>query len=164
MRANRTVHALTGAVVIGLIVLGMAVGVGTREARRGGYLLFANYEQADGLSVGSPVYLAGVKVGAVEHMTLNPKTLKPRVALRVADHVRVPEESAAMIMSDGVLGGKYVKIEPGSGDAMMAKGSDFDLVQDSVIVETLLERIVRSAEAARKPKTKDGAGDGPKPQ
>ena len=56
-----------------------------------------------------------------------------------------------MIVSDGVLGGKSVKIEPGTGEEMMAQGSEFELVQDAVIVESLLERIVAAAAAARRP-------------
>jgi len=58
-----------------------------------------------------------------------------------------------MIMSDGILGAKFIKIEPGLGNQMMPEGSDFELVQDSIIIEVLLERIVQSAEAARKPKS-----------
>lgn len=150
MKENQTLYALTGALAVGLIAIGMALGLGGSEDNRAGYLLYATFEQADGLSAGSPVYLAGVKVGAVEKMTLNAKTLKPRVAVRIREKTRIPEESAAMIMSDGVLGGKYIKIEPGSGDEMMSKGSTFELVQDSIIVEDLLERIVEGAEAARK--------------
>lgn len=149
MRENRTVLALTGAFVIALILLGMAVGLAGGESARRGYLLHAIYDQADGLAVGAPVYLAGVQVGAVERMSLDPQRFKAHVALRIGDTVDVPEESAAMILSDGVLGGKFVKIEPGSGEDMMAKGDEFELVQDAVIVESLLERIVKSAAARR---------------
>ncbi len=149
MRENRTVLALTGALAIALILLGMVVGLAAGEGARSGYLLHATYDQADGLAVGAPVYLAGVRVGAVERMSLDPERLRARVTLRIEDTVGVPEESAAMIVSDGVLGGKSVKIEPGSGEDTMAKGSAFELVQDAVIVESLLERIVEAAAARR---------------
>lgn len=150
MKENRTVHALTGGVTIALILLGMAFGLSGGEAARQGYLLHATYDQADGLGVGAPVYLAGVRVGAVERMSLDSQQFKARVAFRIDNAVAIPEESAAMIVSDGVLGGKFVKIEPGSGDDIMAKGSEFELVQDAIIVESLLERIVQSAAAARR--------------
>ena len=150
MRENRTVLALTGALAIALILLGMVFGLAAGDGARRGYLLHATYDQADGLAVGAPVYLAGVRVGAVERMSLDPQRLRARVALRIDETVGVPEESAAMIVSDGVLGGKSVKIEPGSGEDMMARGSEFELVQDAVIVESLLERIVEAAAAARR--------------
>ena len=150
MRENRTVLALTGAFAIGLILAGMAYGLSRGDGGRDGYLLYATYDQADGLVAGAPVYLAGVHVGAVERLRLDPQRFKAQVALRIDEGVGVPEESAAMIVSDGVLGGKFVKIEPGSGEDMMAKGSEFELVQDAVIVESLLERIVQAAAAARR--------------
>ncbi|MCY3829410.1 MAG: MlaD family protein [Rhodospirillaceae bacterium] len=149
MRENRTVLALTGAFAIALVLLGMVFGLAAGDGARRGYLLHATYDQADGLAVGAPVFLAGVRVGAVERMSLDPRRLRARVALRIDEAVGVPEESAAMIVSDGVLGGKSVKIEPGSGEDMMAKGSEFELVQDAVIVESLLERIVEAAAARR---------------
>ena len=150
MKENRTVHALTGGASIALILLGMAFGLSGGGAARHGYLLHATYDQADGLGVGAPVYLAGVRVGAVERMSFDSQQFKARVAFRIDNAVAIPEESAAMIVSDGVLGGKFVKIEPGSGDDIMAKGSEFELVQDAIIVESLLERIVQSAAAARR--------------
>jgi len=153
MKENRIIFALTGALKILLLVRVVVLGLRSKDTGLDGYLLYATFEQADGLSVGSPVYLSGVKVGIVEQITLNPKALKPRLAIRIASKVGVPEESAAMIMSDGVLGAKFIKIEPGSGNHMMPEGSDFELVQDSIIIEMLLERIVQSAEAARKPKS-----------
>ena len=150
MRENRTVLALTGALAIALILLGMVFGLAAGEGGSRGYLLHATYDQADGLAAGAPVYLAGVRVGSVERMSLDPQRFRARVAFRIDDAVGVPEESAAMIVSDGVLGGKFVKIEPGTGEDMMAKGSEFELVQDAVIVENLLERIVGAAAAARR--------------
>ena len=150
MRENRTVLALIGALAIAAILSGMIFGLSGGEGARRGYLLHATYDQADGLTVGAPVTLAGVRVGAVERMTLDLQRFKARVALRIEEAVPLPEESAALIVSDGVLGGKFVRVEPGSGDEMMAKGSEFELVQDAVIVESLLERIVRAA-AARRP-------------
>jgi len=153
VKENSTIFALMGALTILLVVLVVVLGLRSKHTGLDGYLLYATFEQADGLSVGSPVYLSGVKVGVVEQITLNPKALKPRLAIRIAPKVGVPEESAAMIMSDGILGAKFIKIEPGLGNQMMPEGSDFELVQDSIIIEVLLERIVQSAEAARKPKS-----------
>ncbi len=150
MRENRTLHALTGALAIALILFGMAVGLSGGEAARPGYLIHASFQQADGLEAGAPVHLAGVKIGTVERMTLDPANFRARVALRIDPAIAIPEESAALIVSDGVLGGKRIKIEPGSGDDTMANGSEFDLVQDAVIVEDLLQRIVQAAAAARR--------------
>lgn len=138
---------VVGAVVCGLIALLIAGGAsGGFAAASSGYTLTARYDQADGLAVGNAVYLAGVEVGKVSAMRLNPKTLKPIVQFRFESSVRIPRDSAAMILSDGVLGGKFVKIEPGVETEYLKPGDAFEFVQDSVIVEELLEKIVNAAD------------------
>ena len=93
--------------------------------------------------------LAGLKVGAVAALRLDPATLKPSVILTIRRDVKLPADSAALILSDGVLGGKFVRVDPGSDEKMLAPGQRFGFQQDSVIVERLLEKIVRAAEARR---------------
>ena len=77
------------------------------------------------------------------------KTLQPVVRFRIDTTINLPVDSAAYVMSDGLLGSKFVKLEPGLEDGFMKDGAWFDMVQNSVIVENLLERIVRAAEARR---------------
>lgn len=138
---------VVGAIVCVVIVALVALGVSGGFASAGsGFTLVARYDQADGLAVGSPVHLAGVEVGKVSAMRLDPKTLKPVVEFRFGEGVRIPRDSAAMILSDGVLGGKYVKIEPGVETEYLGQGDSFEFVQDSVIVEQLLEKIVNAAD------------------
>lgn len=140
-------EVVVGAVVCALIVLLVAGGMaGGLAAASSGYTLTAKYDQADGLAVGNAVQLAGVEVGKVSAMRLEPKTLKPIVSFRFTSDVKIPRDSAAMILSDGVLGGKFVKIEPGVETTYFKDGDRFEFVQDSVIVENLLEKIVDAAD------------------
>ncbi len=138
---------VVGAIVCAVIALLIAGGVsGSFSAGSSGYTLSARYDQADGLSVGNPVFLAGVEVGKVSAMRLDSETLRPMVEFRFAETVRIPPDSAAMILSDGVLGDKFVKIEPGVETEYMKPGDRFEFVQDSVIVEELLAKIVNAAD------------------
>jgi phospholipid/cholesterol/gamma-HCH transport system substrate-binding protein len=140
-------EVVVGAVVCAVILLLVAGGMaGGLAAARSGYTLTAKYDQADGLAVGNPVLLAGVEVGKVSAMRLDPKTLKPIVSMRFTSPVKIPRDSAAMILSDGVLGGKFIKIEPGVEDEYFKPGDRFEFIQDSVIVENLLEKIVSAAD------------------
>lgn len=128
-------------------------------ANRGDYQLKATFDQVDGLAVGAPVQLAGIKIGEVTRMTLDPKTYRPTVTFGIRGSVRLPEDSGALVMSDGLLGGKFVRIEPGSESSFMKPGDRFQFVQDSVIVELLLERIVQGAEARRRAALKERSAD-----
>lgn len=145
--SRRLLEIVVGAAVCAVVVLLIATGfAGGMFGGAEGYTLRARYDQADGLSVGNPVYLAGVEIGKVSEMTLASGTLKPLVTFRIAEGVRVPRDSAAMIMSDGVLGDKFVKIEPGIEQEYLQEGDRFEFIQDSVIVENLLEKIVSAAD------------------
>lgn len=149
---SRTVrHMLVGAGVwlaVGLVAYYAFASGGL--ARRGDFQVSAVFDQVDGLSAGAPVYLAGIKIGEVTRMEVNAKTFRPTVTFGIRAGVRLPTDSGVLIMSDGLLGGKFVRIEPGSDDTYMKTGDRFQFIQDAVVVEQLLERIVVTAEARRR--------------
>ena len=142
------------AVMLAAAVALWAASAGGRGAHASnGYSLSARFDQVDGLVVGSPVYLAGIQIGSVLRIELAPGSLKPTVTLAMRRGIAIPKDSAALIMSDGVLGGKFLRIEPGSETEAMKPGDRFGLVQDSVIIEQILQKIVQGAEARRRGET-----------
>lgn len=149
-RGRERRQILVGIATLALIALiaVYAAGAGGFANDRGGYILSAEFRQVDGLRVGSPVLLAGTEVGRVSRLTLSAR-LRPRIEMTIRADVRIPADSAALVLSDGLLGGKYLKIEPGAEDRYMAEGDSFDFVQNAVIVEQILARIVRDAERRR---------------
>jgi len=145
-------QTLVGAAMIAVLVLGLwLVSVGGKAARSGDEMvLTARFDQVDGLTVSSAVYLAGIRVGAVQRIALDPGSLKPLVTISVARRVAVPADSALTVMSDGLLGGKYLRIEPGADETPLKSGAAFEYVQSAVVLEQILEKIVVGAEARRK--------------
>ncbi len=139
-----------GVILVVAALVGWASGGGKR-ATADGYTLSATFEQVDGITVGSPVQLAGVQIGRVAALRLNPKSLKPVLTLAIRHKIGLPVDSAAMILSDGVLGGKFIRIEPGAEDEMMAPGGAFEFSQSAVIIEHVLERVVNIAEERLRP-------------
>lgn len=96
------------------------------------YQLSAVFGRVDGVTSGSEVRISGVKVGAVSDSVLDPKTFEARVHLLVARNVEIPEDSVAKVVSDGILGGAHVSIEPGGSDVMLAEGDTITITQGSV--------------------------------
>ncbi len=96
------------------------------------YDLSAVFGRVDGVTPGSEVRISGVKVGAVSNSVLDPKTFEARVHLSVANNVEIPEDSIAKVVSDGILGGAHVSIEPGGSDVMLAAGDTITITQGSV--------------------------------
>jgi phospholipid/cholesterol/gamma-HCH transport system substrate-binding protein len=151
-------ETLIGALAMAIVALALwGASAGGKAARGGdGYVVTARFDQVDGLTVGSPVYLAGIRVGSIEKIELAPGTLKAEVTMSIRRGINLPADSAALVMSDGVLGSKFMRIEAGSAVEVMKPGDRFEIVQDSVIVEQILQKIVQGAELRRR-------GEEPKP-
>lgn len=96
------------------------------------YALNAVFGRIDGVTAGSEVRISGVKVGAVSDSGLDPKTFEARVKLLVAKGVEVPDDSVAKVVSDGILGGAHIAIEPGASETMFAEGDTISITQGSV--------------------------------
>ena len=78
------------------------------------YTLIAKFDNIGGLKVRAPVRSAGVTVGRVASITLDPKTYQGVVRLQVQDGVQFPNDSSARILTSGLLGDQYLGIEPGA--------------------------------------------------
>jgi phospholipid/cholesterol/gamma-HCH transport system substrate-binding protein len=107
-----------------------------------GYPLNARFTAIDGLKIGDDVRLSGIKIGSVVDQTLDADYYQAIVTMSINPGVRLPDDSAALIASDGLLGGKYVAIEPGAAEEMLAPGGEITLTQPSVNLESLLGKLI----------------------
>ncbi len=130
----------------------------------GGYHLKAIYQNVDGVSVGTNVMLTGIKVGEVTKLDYVPDGHRVSLTMRIDENIKLPIDSVAMIISSGMLGGKFIKLEPGGELEQLGEGDQFQYVQDAVIFEELLEKIVLDAEARRMEKMKNSAEQTIKPK
>lgn len=143
MREN-PIEVIAGGVVLlcaaGALVYGLqATGA---SARGEGYPLTANFSSAEGITVGSDVRLAGIKVGRVDSLSLNPDTYRAEMVIAVQDGVLVPDDSSLAVSSEGLLGGNFMEIVPGGSFEYFEPGEAFTDVQSSVSLLTLLLRYV----------------------
>ncbi|MEQ9491934.1 MAG: outer membrane lipid asymmetry maintenance protein MlaD [Alphaproteobacteria bacterium] len=145
-----TLHPLVGGLIVVLVALYMGYGYAVeKSANTDTYTISARFRTVDGVGVGTPVTLAGVRVGEVEGMEINPDDFAARLNLSIDKQYEIPIDSVAMIVSDGLVGGKYVKVAAGGELDMLEPGDEFEYVQDAVVMEKLLEKIIESAEARR---------------
>ncbi|PKR56750.1 MULTISPECIES: outer membrane lipid asymmetry maintenance protein MlaD [Thalassospira] len=149
--SNRLVESLAGAAVIAVAV-GFAAysysraGIGTVE----GYEISANFSRIDGLSVGNDVRISGVKVGTVTAQDLNPDSFMAVVKMSVRADLSLPLDSSAKIASDGLLGGKFVALEPGGDIDMIEAGGEIEYTQGSVNLEDLIGQVIYSSTSSDK--------------
>jgi phospholipid/cholesterol/gamma-HCH transport system substrate-binding protein len=145
MARRNGVEVVVGAAVL-LVAAGFlayAVAHSGRSASEG-YLLTAQFDHIDGLSVGADVRLAGVRVGSVTSATINTQSYLAVITLTVQDGLSLPKDSSAEITSDGLLGGKYVSLTPGGDTAMLKPGQAITITQSSVSLEQLLGKFIFS--------------------
>jgi phospholipid/cholesterol/gamma-HCH transport system substrate-binding protein len=131
---------------IGLtVVVAVLIGfVGFRVMKdvpifRQGTILFANYEKVDGLSVGTPILVSGIKIGSVQRLTLLPSD-SVQVTLNINQIDGLPTGSVAYIRSVDILGSRAIEIERGSGSTFIPYGAQIAGVFDEGIMGELTSK------------------------
>lgn len=109
-----------------------------------GYEIYANFSGIGGLASGDDVQVSGVKVGTVTGVTLDPQTYLARVSMSIDPDVQLPEDTAALISSESLLGGKYMALEPGAADDMLSDGGLIQYTQAPQNLEQLLGQFIFS--------------------
>ncbi|HYD71682.1 MAG TPA: outer membrane lipid asymmetry maintenance protein MlaD [Candidatus Binatia bacterium] len=142
-----------GETILGAVVAVVAIGFFAFAAAQAGqtgasegYDLTARFQRIDGINVGSDVRISGVKVGVVRAVALDNETYLARVTMALNNGVTVPDDSTARIASDGLLGGAYVAIEPGSMDPIPAGGEILN-TQGSVDLLTLFSSMAGGSQS-----------------
>ena len=163
MPQNNLSETLIGAGVVAVALAFAAYSYyHTGAGALAGYEVNAKVAKADGLAVGTDVRLAGIKVGTVSDLTLDPKTYLVTVHMNIRDDVKLPVDSSVLVTQAGFLGGQYLSITPGGDDKMMAAGSYFENAQGSIDVMSLVGRFASGDSLSNQaPKPKPAAPQGP---
>jgi phospholipid/cholesterol/gamma-HCH transport system substrate-binding protein len=127
-------ETIVGVIVVAVAAafLAYAYGVSGKAMGRDHYRVGAVFGRVDGVTVGSEVRIAGVKVGSVASNSLDPNTYEANVELAIDGGVSIPQDSIAKVVSDGLLGGAHIAIEPGAAEEMLGAGDRITITQGSV--------------------------------
>ena len=135
--------------VVGLFVLvglsavaylSFSVG-GVSHVGRGGIKLYATFDQVADLKIRAPVEMAGVAVGQVSGITLD-DNYRARVEMRVRDKLDLPIDTSASIVTSGLLGDRYITLDPGAEDAILADGEEIQYTESAVVLERLIGKFL----------------------
>ena len=131
-------------VLAGLAALAyLSVQVGGLQGERG-FHLFATFDQIGGLRSRAPVVVSGVQVGQVSSIELD-KNLRARVNMDVDPSLELPVDTMASIMTEGVLGNKFLALEPGAEDELLKNGEEVAFTEGAVLLERLIGKFVNDA-------------------
>lgn len=150
MKAN-AIETIMGALVL-IVAIGFAVTAYESSSIRpqNGYSLSARFESVDGVGLGSDVRIGGIKIGSVTSQNLDAQTYEAVLGINIQSGIDIPDDSSAAIVSDGLLGSKYVGITPGGSEDMLKDGGKLTLTQSSVNLEQLIGKVMFSGGADQK--------------
>jgi phospholipid/cholesterol/gamma-HCH transport system substrate-binding protein len=144
MARHSAIEIATGAAVL-LVAGGFLVFAVANTGKKfgiDGYRLRAAFDHVDGLSVGADVRIAGVKIGSIQSIELNPKTYLADVVFTVQDGVKLTDDSSATVSTDGLLGGKYLALATGGDEKFLGAGGTITITQGSVNLEALIGKYI----------------------
>jgi phospholipid/cholesterol/gamma-HCH transport system substrate-binding protein len=147
MQANRTLELGTGLfVLLGFAVLFFLTtqlpssGLKLTSSKKG-YHVTAAFDNVGDLKSGSPVTMAGVNIGDVIDIHIDPKSYKAVATLRIdPQYNQIPDDSDASIQTQGLLGGKYIGIGAGGSETFLKDGSRIEFTQSAIVLESLINK------------------------
>jgi phospholipid/cholesterol/gamma-HCH transport system substrate-binding protein len=136
--------------LLGAVVLIVAIGFlafayrSSQVSDSGGYELLARFDRVDGLEPGADVRISGIKVGSVVSQSLDPESFRAEVRFTLRSDVELPLDSSAAVVSNGLLGGKYLAVVPGGDVEVLEPGDELTLTQSAINLEDLIGHLIFS--------------------
>jgi phospholipid/cholesterol/gamma-HCH transport system substrate-binding protein len=129
-------------VVIGLLSIGyMTMKLGEVSLfGDNSYLLYARFTSVSGLRVGSPVEMLGLEVGKVEQLTIDQEQEMALVEMKIKKGVKVYADAIASVKTSGLIGDKYVQIDPGGSEQLLKPGSSITETTSPIDIENIISK------------------------
>ena len=140
-----TVGMFVAAGIAALFMLAMKVSNLAEFSEKEGYQVVAEFENIGGLKVRSAVTMAGVRVGRVADISLDPESYNARVTLNLySEFNNIPLDSSASIFTAGLLGEQYIGLEAGAEEEFLQDGDVLELTQSALVLEQVIGQFLFS--------------------
>jgi phospholipid/cholesterol/gamma-HCH transport system substrate-binding protein len=142
--ARRSVTEIAAGAVVLLVAAGFLfyAVANTGRGAVGGYTLHAAFDNVGGISPGADVRIAGLKVGSVSGLSIDPKSYQAVATFTVQSDIKLSADSSATIATGGLLGGNFVSLSPGGDEKTLADGGTITITQSAVNLEDLLGKFI----------------------
>lgn len=149
--ANNAIETVMGAVVLAVAGGFLYFAYSNSNVKPiEGYAISASFSNISGITAGSSVRVGGIKVGVVESLDLDPKSFQAIAKMRIQDTIKLPRDSSAAVQSAGLLGEKFLALEPGGDEENLGNGDKIAFTQPSVSLEEMIGKFVFSGGGADK--------------
>ncbi len=152
---NNTIETLMGAVVLVVAGLFFVYAYQASGSEKTDTLEYhATFDRVDGIIKGSDVRMSGVKIGTISALDIEKETYLAIISFKIDKDIKLPKDTSAEVVSDGLLGGKYLALVPGGDENYLAENDTIIHTQSSVNLESLIGQLIFSNKS-EKPKTED---------
>ena len=129
-------------VTLGIICIGyMTVKLGNVHIfGDDSYPLIAKFTSASGLKIGNPVNILGIEVGRIEHISMDQANQKAIVQIKIKNGIKVYDDAIAAIKNEGLIGDKYMNIDPGGSGSLLGPGGVITDTQAAVDIIDLVSK------------------------
>jgi phospholipid/cholesterol/gamma-HCH transport system substrate-binding protein len=142
MHRNVIETIMGGVVLIVAVVFLLFAYTSSSTGTVRGYVVTAKFGDVSGINPGSDVRVSGIKIGSVVDAELDPNDYTALVTISLSDAVKLPTDSSALILADGLLGGSYLELQPGADEAMIEPGGQIPHTQDAINIIKLVMKFV----------------------
>jgi len=141
---RNVVETALGAVVLVTAMVFLGFALHTADAGQAkGYQITAAFTKIDGIKEGADVRVSGIKAGTVAGLHLD-KDYRAILTMNIDNDIKLPTDSAAVVASGGLLGDKFISLEPGGEDKMLKNGDKITITQSPPGLEQLLGQVIFS--------------------
>lgn len=153
MKNSKTLEAFVGGFVVlgivALVFLAYKVSSVNNVGKDGTYTVYANFNSVSGLKAGASVTIAGVKVGQIESIEIDTEEYEAKVAIATDNRYNnLPLDSSISVLTQGLLGEKYLGIDVGGDVEFLQNGDEFDFTKSAVVLERLIDKFFLKASSA----------------
>ncbi|MBF0217957.1 MAG: outer membrane lipid asymmetry maintenance protein MlaD [Gammaproteobacteria bacterium] len=151
---SRTIEVWVGIFItiaaMALFILAMRVSNLSLSGEADGFQVTASFNNISGLKVRSAVTIAGVRIGRVTAIDYDPQDFSALVTMEIEGRYdQLPSDSSASVLTAGLLGEKYIGIQPGGADENLVQGSKITLTQSAIVLEQLISQFIFSKGSAQ---------------
>jgi len=129
--------------IVSLFALAFKVSGLSQYSSSNAYTVMAVFDNVGDLKVRAPVTIAGVRVGEVDQITLDPKNFKAKVMLLIDRHEnQLPIDTSASILTAGIIGANYISLAPGFAEQNLKAGDEITETHPAIILENLISQFM----------------------
>lgn len=151
MKKN-TFEAIVGTVVLVIAIAFLFFALNRTDfSYKGHYQVVAKFTDVDGIFVGSDIKIGGVKIGTVTSQDVDGKTYRAIVKMNIRNDIKLPKDTSVKVATSGLIGGRYLQIQPGNRlDKLLKAGDEIRYTQSSIHVEDLISKFAFGTDKDKK--------------